>query len=117
MDWMNPVEALKYLGLRSLEDLEDMLVDFEIPVQVGNDGELVKVGTDGIQEVLIERHHQRVGFRPSDERWKAQADRELKLREDKEAKVRVEHGKRLATKVKRRREASRDRGRVGSTTS
>lgn len=115
MDWMHPTEALRYLGLQSLEDLEDLLVDYEIPVRVNDSGVLVSVGSDGLREVLIACHRRRVGFEPEDARWAAQAARELKLMEDREAKVRVEHGKRLATRVKKRREVSRGRAGVGTT--
>jgi hypothetical protein len=117
MDWMHPLDALRYLGLQSLEELEDTVVDFELPVLLDDRGELAKVGTDRIQDALIEHHHRRVGFRPDDKRWAEQAAREIKIKEEKETKVRVEHGQRLATKVKKRKEARRGGARVGSTSS
>jgi hypothetical protein len=116
MDWMSPTSALKYLGLQSIEELEDTVVDLEIPVLLDDQGELYQVGTDRMQDALIERHVRRVGFRPDDERWAAQAKRELKRQEDRESKVRGEHGKRLAAKVKTRKakEASRGRAELGT---
>jgi hypothetical protein len=65
--WASVDEAMKYFGLSTLEELEDLIVEFDLDTLVTDDGRLLGIqGADEMKEALFERFKQQFGHRPDD---------------------------------------------------
>lgn len=65
--WASLPEAMRYFGVDTLEELEDIVVEFDIDAIVSDDGRLLGIqGTEEMKEALFERFRRAVGHRPDD---------------------------------------------------
>jgi hypothetical protein len=65
--WASADEAMAYFGVTTLEELEDIVVEFDIDTVMSPDGRLVGVGgPEELKEALFERYRREVGHRPDD---------------------------------------------------
>ena len=59
---------MKYFGVSTLEELEEIIADFDIDALLTGDGKLLGIeGHDEMKEALFERHKKQFGHRPDDE--------------------------------------------------
>lgn len=102
MDWMLVDDAMRFFGLSSVEEVEDAAVEFNLPVLLGESGELTKVGAVGLKEALFTLHERKVGHRP-DSPEGAEHARNMDAASKKKEDDQIErHGKALAAKVAKR---------------
>jgi hypothetical protein len=65
--WTNVDEAMKYFGVATVDELEDIVVEFDLDTIVADDGRLLGIqGADEMKEALFERFKQQFGHRPDD---------------------------------------------------
>jgi hypothetical protein len=65
--WASAAEAMAYFGVDTLEELEDIVVEFDIDTVMDPEGRLIGVGgVEELKEALFERYRRKVGHRPDD---------------------------------------------------
>jgi hypothetical protein len=70
--WMAVDEACRYLGLdpwdlKSEDRLEELVVKYDVDVEVDDRGNLLELEPEDLKRVLFSEHERRVGYQPDDE--------------------------------------------------
>jgi hypothetical protein len=97
-NWMNPEEAMRYLGV-NLERLEQVVLEYGIDVDLDGEGAIELVDADDMKEPLFQEHRNRVGYRPDDEKEQEKAKDKAEKAEVKAKQVRKAKRVKLARRV------------------
>ena len=96
---MNPEEAMRYLGIKHLEQLEDAILDYGVDVDLDDDGNVLEImDPQALREPLFQEHRKKIGHRPDDPKKHAEAKRLAKEKREKEKEDREKKKIKLAVK-------------------
>jgi hypothetical protein len=76
--------ALRFFGLDTEEELEDLVLELGVEAEVAGDGRILAVSAEGRQAVLHKVYERNVGHRPDDPDH-VQAVREAKAQQEEAA--------------------------------
>lgn len=97
-DWMNPQEAMAYLGVRT-EDLVRIIREKDVDVELDDVGNVLAIDAADLREPLFEKHQQEVGHRPDDPKHVEKAQKDHEEKEKKAKQVRKAKRLKLAKRV------------------
>lgn len=97
-DWMNPEEAMRYFGV-DLEALEALVLEYDIDIDVDDDGNLIAINAADCKEPLFKEHEKHIGHRPDDYRAHEKAVKDVENQEAKEKKERDEKRVKLVSRI------------------
>lgn len=81
-------EAIRYFGVESVQEVEDLCLDFDLDVEVDDEGQVVGINPDDAPRALFGLHERTVGHRPDEPERLAKELNAAKLKERKEAEER-----------------------------
>lgn len=73
MSWASVPEMMAYFGVTTLDELEEIVAEFDLDALLADDGRLLGVTGSEMKEALFARHEREVGHRPDDEEAHAAA--------------------------------------------
>lgn len=105
--WFAVDEACRYLGLdpwdpRSEDRLEELVVEYDVDVEVDEKGNLLELEPEDMKKVLIGEHVRTVGYRPDDPKRVASAQAAHERRKKQAKGRRREKREKLRRRVLRR---------------
>jgi len=108
--WFDVDEALQYLGLDPWDPvnedrLEEYIIDYQIEVEVDDEGNLLEIEPTALREVLFDLHQETVGHRPDDPEEQKKAMANEKRKRTNAAKRRRDRRMKLIRRVSTRRRA------------
>lgn len=109
-DFFTPDEAIRYFGLKSLEDLEEVCADYDLDYDLDKNGNLIGVNAEEARDVLFELHKEKVGHRPDDPEYMKKAEANRKRRESSQRLRREQRKGMLVRRVAGRKAAATRRG-------
>jgi len=107
MEWVDAEYALKFFGLESMDELEDLCDDQDLLVEMGAEGELRSIAANELPKVLFEVHRRRVGKFPDDPHHVAEARRLHQDKQDRELRWAESQRRELKAKVARKKKAKK----------
>jgi hypothetical protein len=103
MEWVDAEYALKFFGLESMDELEDLCDDQDLLVEMGAEGGLRSVAANELPKVLFEVHRRKVGKFPDDPHHVAEARRQHQEKADRELRWAESQRHELKAKVARKK--------------
>jgi hypothetical protein len=105
--WTNSGEAMRYFGVATLDELEDIIVEFDLDTILSEDGRLLGIqGAEEMKEALFERFKQKNGHRPDDpEAHAAAVEMHHAVQAELKAQRKAHRKEHVDKRVKARKEA------------
>ncbi len=101
-EWVSVREALAYLGLADLGELEQLVIDRDMDAEVDTEGNLVGIDGRELREALFDLHEQAVGYRPDDPKAQDAEAKRAARREATARRARVARRAKMIERVKAR---------------
>jgi len=101
-DWMPTDTALRYFGLQTEAELEDLVLEFNIDAEVDNLGNVLTIDASDTREALFESHKRKVGHRPDDPQFASLVQASQEHKEQDEKQVRDQRRQKLVEKKAKR---------------
>lgn len=101
-DWMSPQEAMAYFGGVDLEALEAMVLEYDMDVEVDDDGAIVAIDAADCRDALFPEYEKTHGHRPDDPSAVDKAEKEKEKKEQEEKQTRQAMRSRLVRRVSMR---------------
>jgi hypothetical protein len=100
-NWMNPEEAMRYLGV-NLERLEQIVLEYGVDVDLDGEGAIELVDADDMKEPLFQEHRKQVGHRPDNIEEQEKAKEKAEKAQVRAKQVRKAKRVKLARRVSMR---------------
>lgn len=103
MELMEPEVAVRYFGLNSIEELEELIAKTGLVHDVDDEEDLIGIDADHAAVVLFDEYEEKEGHRPDDPVMMRRAQGVLKAKETKRRKAMESRAHIIPAKVARRK--------------